>query len=124
MAARAAASSLARPNCLAVPPMRSITSTMSRSVEAVLLPSWLTASPNWFMSAMLMPNSVFSLPRAVPASPAVMLKAVDILATTSVNAGMSFLAMPSWPAAAAMAASSRDASGIFMLMAWISSPSC
>ena len=41
---KAAASSAANPNCLAVPPMRVITLIMSASLAAVLLPNTLMAS--------------------------------------------------------------------------------
>ena len=102
--ASAAASSAAKPNCFAVPPIRAIAATMSFSRAAVLLPKTLMASPSFSTSPIGSWNTLAIVAAALPASSAVMPKATDILDAMAVNSDNFSIGMPSCPPAAARSA--------------------
>ena len=104
VAVNAAACSSARPNCFAVPPIRTIALTISGSLAAVLLPSVLIASPSASTSNIEIPNTLASSAADWAASSALMPKAMDILPAISVNCPSSSIGIPSWPPCAAISA--------------------
>ena len=81
----AAACSVASPNCLACPPIRCMTSTISDSLAADVLPSVLMASPSLPTSSIGNPNTLAIFAAASPASSAVMPNATDISPAILVN---------------------------------------
>ena len=106
VAANAAASSLSKPNCLALPPIRINTSPISFSLAAVVLPSALMASPNSAISLICKPYTLLILADISPAASALMPKAFAICAVIWVNCGSLSNAKPICPPAAAICANS------------------
>ena len=102
--ASAAASSAAKPNCLALPPMRVMAATMSFSLAAVLLPSRLMASPSSSTPSRGKSNTLVSLAAASAAASAPISNATAILPAISVNWPSFSSGMPNWPPCAAISA--------------------